>query len=207
LPARSFNPFLASFSTLRAGIFNAFRGAYEINVWPQVEQPYLAVLSLRHPNISSSFRAFTFRLTAVTDPDALEARAAAEAAAAAAAAALTAKAAPSAAATAAAAAAAAGPVFNPLLQPRVALAVELPGLDAAAYGGAPKVLADFKAIVASTAVLDGPDWVVANLTGTKPVAINATVGGASRGGGTAARARGPAHAPAAGHSVLGLLST
>jgi hypothetical protein len=157
------------------GIFNAFRGAYEISVWPQVEQVYLAVLSLRHPNISSSFRVFTFHLAAVTDPEVLAARAAAEAAASAAA--TTAAAKPTtAAASAAAAVAAAGPVLNPLLQPRVVLAVTLPALDAAAYGGRAKVLADFKTIVAGTAVLDGPEWVLANLTSTKPVIINATVG-------------------------------
>jgi hypothetical protein len=77
--------------------------------------------------------------------------------------------------TTAAALAAIGPVLNPLVSPRVAVVVTFPSLSAAAYGGKDKVLADFSAIVASTAALDGPQWVQATATSLEPVTINATV--------------------------------
>jgi len=151
------------------GVFNAFRGVYEIKVWPQLEQTYLAVLSIRHPNVSSTFRLVTFHLTAATSPDA------ALAAATAAAAATQTTTAASGAGSSTPTLAQIGPVFNPLLNPQVRLVVTFPSIDAVAYGGGDKVLADFRAIVAGTAALQGPEWVQAALVNTTPVVVNATV--------------------------------
>lgn len=148
-----------------AGVFNAFRGTYEIKVWPQAQQTYLAVLSLRHPNVSTSQRLVTFRVTAALNPEA-------------------AVAAPGAGGgttttgggASAALLAAAGPVFNPLLNPRISMVVTFPAMDATTYGGgAPKLLADFSAIVAATAALVGPEWVVVKYVNTTPATLNATV--------------------------------
>lgn len=157
----------------RAGIFNAFQGLYQIKLLPPTEQPYLAVLSMRHPNVSTSFRVVAFHVAAVTNPEVAEAKAAAAAAAAAAA---VAAASGVGSASAAPSLAQLGPVFNPLTQPRVGLLVALPALTAAAYGGEAKLVADFRAIVASNAALQGPEWVAASLVNSTPAVVNATVG-------------------------------
>lgn len=162
-------PFAARSSPF-PGIFNSFRGVYEVKVLPQVEQLYLAVLSIRHPNITTSFRAVTFHVTATQNPDVLAA-----AAAVAAAAATSTSSTSTTSGSTTLTAAQIGPVFNPLTHPTVSLLVMLPRLTAAVYGGASQVLADFTSIVTSTAVLDGPEWVVASLVNSTPVTVNATV--------------------------------
>lgn len=153
-------------------MFNAFRSTYEIKVWPQAQGSFLALLSLRHPNVSSSFRLAAFRLTAAPNPEAPPPAASSAPTASAPA---TAGGATS-TATAAALLAAAGPVFNPLLHPRISLVATFPAVSAASYGGGTtKLMADFRAIVAFTAALTGPDWVIANLTNAAPATVNATV--------------------------------
>lgn len=149
-------------------MFNAFRSAYEVKVWPQAQAAYLALLSLRHPNVSSSFRLAAFRLTAAPDP---------ELAAAPAPGAATSTTSGGTTSTTTTTLAAPGPVFNPLLHPRINLVVAFPKVGSASeYGGGPtKLLGDFRAIVASTAALTGPDWVVASLIASTPATVNATV--------------------------------
>lgn len=144
-----------------------------------MEQPYLAVLSLRHPNISASFRAFAFHITAAVNPAIAEAAAAAAAAAAQQAASGTA--AGSTTLSAAALLQSLGPIFNPQLNPTISLLAQFPSINVQQYGGAAKVVSDFSAIVASTAALDGPDWVVATMVNSTPATINATVSDLARG--------------------------
>ena len=127
---------------------------------------------MRHPNVSLSFRAVSFHVTAVTDPAVAIAAAEAAAAKAAAAATMTAT---TGGGSVAAALAQVGPALNPLLQPRVSLLVSLPAITAAQYGGEAKLLADFKIIVAATAALTGPDWALASLVNATPAVVNATV--------------------------------
>ena len=70
-----------------------------------------------------------------------------------------------------------GPVLNPLVNPRMAMLVQFPGMTAGGYGGAARAEADFKAIVAQAAGLEGPDWVMAMVTNSTPLVVNATVSG------------------------------
>jgi hypothetical protein len=171
-------------------VFDAVRAAYVFQLPGLEEDVFACVLSLRHPNVSSSLVVSTFRLEVVPDPNAaaLAEATAADAAAATAAAASatggsTANTSSSAVAAAAAAAATGGvltaadlALFNPLVNPRIVFVAALPSLMISGYpGGSAKALSDFKAVVVAGAALDGPAWVEAvPLNGTR-FTVNATV--------------------------------
>lgn len=141
---------------LVAGAFNSFKSTYDFQLQPSILDDYLAILTIRHPNVSGSFVMTRFRLSVSPNP-----------------------------ATAAAAtvtnittSTAAAPVvlFNPLVNPRLVCSVVMPSITLSTYsGGSTKLLADFNSIVASNAVLDSPAWVQSSLTNSTPVTINATV--------------------------------
>ena len=126
---------------------------------------FTAELSIRHPNVPGSARSMVFKATAVVDPAVAAAAAAAQSTS-------------SALGTSTASATAALPVrpaLNPLLNPRVAMLVQFPRMTAAGYGGVTRAVADFSAIVAETAGLDGPSWVTATAVNSTPLVMNATV--------------------------------
>lgn len=119
---------------------------------------YLAVLSIRHPNISTSAAATFFHISAIVAP----APAAASAT--------------NTTGTAAAVTAATVALYNPLVNPRILCGVVLPRLAASSYtGGSSKLLADFAAVVSANAALAGPNWVQSSVVTSTPLTINATV--------------------------------
>jgi hypothetical protein len=98
----------------------------DVQFRPATTDAYLAVLSLRHPNVSGSAAAVFFHVSAAVN-----------------------SAAPAATATATATSLA---LFNPLVNPRIVCAVTLPHVAAAAYaGGLNKLTFDFAAVVAANA--------------------------------------------------------
>jgi hypothetical protein len=143
-----------------AGVFNSFKSTYDFQLQPTVLDDFTAILTIRHPNISTSFSLTRFRLSVSPNPAAATATTN----------------------TSSGGSGTAAPVtlFNPLLSPRLACGVTLPMLSAATYsGGGSKLLSDFNSIVASNAVIDGPAWVQSSLTSSAPVTINTTVSGRS----------------------------
>jgi hypothetical protein len=148
-------------TALPAGVFDAVRGSYTFQIFPSLPDTYLALLSLRHPNLSNSFNLTTFHLALVPNPATAAAAAAANASSAAASTAVT---------------AASLALFNPLVNPRVSFLVVLPDVVVARYaGGGAKALADFNAVVAAKGALDGASWVQATLLPGTSLSINATV--------------------------------
>lgn len=145
-----------------AAVFNAFKGAYTFQLPPSSLDTYLAIITIRHPNVSTSFAMSQFNITVVPN---------------AAAAVDTSVNSSSTAATAAAPMV----LFNPLVNPKLVFSVTLPYLAAATYsGGQSKLLADFNGIVAGNAGLDGPAWVESSVFNSAPVTIQATVSGCSQ---------------------------
>jgi hypothetical protein len=143
------------------GVFNSFKGAYDFQLQPTVVDTYLAVITIRHPNVSSSFVLTTFHISVSPNPVAAAGDAASN----------TSTAAGTAAVTAASVA-----LFNPLVNPRLVCSISLPRLLATSNTGGPsKLLADFNSIVTSNALLAGPTWVQSSLTRDSPVTVNATV--------------------------------
>lgn len=121
------------------------------------------MLSLRHPNLTSSFVVKTFQLAVVPNP-------------ALAAAATTTNTSTTTAATSTVTAASIA-LFNPLVNPRFDFVATFNRLSAVSYpGGSTQALDTFKTIVAANAVVDGPKWVVASVLALTPLKINATVG-------------------------------
>jgi hypothetical protein len=117
---------------------------------------YLAILTIRHPNVSGSFGMTQFRIS--VSPNTAAAAATAT--------------------TNANSSSTPAPVvlFNPLVNPRLVCSVTLPRIALTAYsGGSSKLLADFATIMTGNAALEGPAWVQRSLTSSAPVTINATV--------------------------------
>lgn len=145
-----------------AGVFSTLTGAYSFQFRAGTPDNYLAVVSIRHPNISTSPVAAFCHIAAVVNV------------------ATAAPATPAFNATASTATvtAASLAIFNPLANPSISCGVSLPRLSASTYaGGSSKLLADFGAVVAANAVLDGPNWVQASVVNATPAVLNATVRG------------------------------
>jgi hypothetical protein len=145
-------------------VFNPQTGNLIIDIFPPYPDQFTAILSLRHPNVPGSEHSITFQALAIASP------------------------ATTATATAAAAASPQlssqpvtsnallmDPVLNPLVNPSVTMLVQFPGMTAAGYGGAARAEADFKAILAQAAGLEGVEWVTATVTNSTPLVLNATV--------------------------------
>jgi hypothetical protein len=146
---------------LHAGVFDAVRGSYTFQIFPSLPDTYLALLSIRHPNLSNSFNLTKFHLAVVPNPATAAAAAAANA---------------SATTDSSAVTAASLALFNPLVNPRVSFVVSLPDVVVARYaGGSAKALSDFNAVVAAKAALDGASWVQAALLPGTSLIVNATV--------------------------------
>jgi hypothetical protein len=144
-----------------AGVFDAVRGSYTFQIFPSLPDTYLALLSLRHPNLTNSFNLTKFHLAVVPNPATAAAAAAANA---------------SAAGDSSVVTAASLALFNPLVNPQVAFVVSLPDVAVPQYaGGSAKALADFKLVVAAKGALDGASWVQAAVLPGTTLAINATV--------------------------------
>jgi len=112
---------------------------------------YLGLLSIRHPNISSSFAFVQFRVEVASNPAATQ--------------------------TANSTADNSTVVlFNPLSNPQIGFTVTFPKLTAATYaGGSSKAMKDFQAVVAAAAALEGPSWVQATVVNASTLTFNTTV--------------------------------
>jgi hypothetical protein len=144
-----------------SGIFNPYKGAYQVTFYPSAAQTYTAILTLRHPNVPQSVRVLIFQIFAVPDPALAAAAADADAAAN--------RSATSTSSTVT------GPILNPLSNPKIVFAVDFPKMTAAGYGGPTRAVSDFRAMVSQAAGLDGPAWVNAAVVTQAPLGLNATV--------------------------------
>jgi hypothetical protein len=138
------------------GAFNTIKGTYDFTVTSNILDTYMAIITIRHPNVSTSFSMARFYLS-ISPPPVSDATAT-----------------PANGTNTASAASVV--LFNPLVNPRLLCLVTLPRMTASTYnGGSSKLLSDFNTIVASNAVLDSPSWVQSMLTGSSSLTINTTV--------------------------------
>lgn len=136
-------------------MFNSFKGAYTFQLQPSSLDTFLAIITFRHPNVSTSFTMSQFNITVSPNPAA---------------------AADASTTTGSMATANQVVLFNPMVDPKLVFNIILPYLDATTYtGGQSKLLADFNSIVATNAALDGPAWVESSISNSMPVTILATV--------------------------------
>jgi hypothetical protein len=138
-------------------VFNAFKGAYTFQLPPSQLDTYMAIITFRHPNVSTSFSMAQFNITVSPST-------------------ATAADIPASGTSTAAVTTASIALFNPLVNPRLVFSVALPFFSTTSHsGGQVKLLADFNTIVSSNAGLDGPAWVESSVTNSTPVTIQATV--------------------------------
>lgn len=136
-----------------AGEFVAFQSMLKVQLWPQLAQEYVALLSAHMPGTGhAGLLQFNLRVL-----DALPA--------------------PGNQTGSITAAAIATASTNPLVNARLDFVATFPALSLAAFGGSPSgLLSAFQAIVAANARLQGPAWVAAELVSSgTPLAIAATV--------------------------------
>lgn len=136
-----------------AGLFSSFKGAYTITLFPPASLTYVALLTLRHPNISASFRSTNFHLAAQANP---------------ATATTTSTATTSTTSTSSTTPA---PTYDLLTSPRFTFTATLPALSIAAYGGQLRATTHLADILRTAAVV--PADAVSILQ------LNSTNGGAS----------------------------
>lgn len=131
--------------------------------------PYLALMSVRHPNMSGSFALLQFRVAAAVNPASIVAPPAASSA--------TNTSSTTSSSAAATVTAADVALFNALVNPRVSFVASFPRVSVAGFGGEAKLLAAYGAILAANGPLDGPNWVQAALVNSSSgaTAINTTV--------------------------------
>ncbi len=169
---------LANLSTVYSaqGVYSTFKGLYQLQLFPQVAQDYVALLSVRHPNIDGTFTLTRFTISAIANPvAATDTSTTGSTTTTSSTPTSLAAALASGTASAASIVAALGPSFNPLVNPKLTFNATFPKLNAATYGGADRLVAHFSAIVSSVAALTSPQWVVAVVASPSPVVIQATV--------------------------------
>eukprot|EP00878_Enallax_costatus_P033121 GHUV01036508.1.p1 GENE.GHUV01036508.1~~GHUV01036508.1.p1 ORF type:complete len:310 (+),score=49.62 GHUV01036508.1:201-1130(+) len=148
----------AGVTTFR-GSFDSVQGSYSIQFTPSMAITYTAVLSLRHPNLTSSFVVRRFHLAVIPNP-----------------ALFTPAAAVNTTANTSTATLASVALFNPPSNSKFDFVATFNKLSATTYpGGNSTALDTFKAVVAANAVLSGTNWVIASITAVTPLRLNCTV--------------------------------